>query len=106
MKSITRNTARKFVAVRTAFQAAAFIAVTHVWAMLTAFADTVSGARPLPALARARSSRRAAGMLEYALIALIAVGIFVLLRDFFGRLFGRLTGDIEKKIDAPNNSGL
>jgi hypothetical protein len=53
-----------------------------------------------------RSSRRAAGMLEYALIALIAVGIFVLLRDFFGRLFGRLTGDIDKKLDTPNNSGL
>jgi len=54
-----------------------------------------------PVLARVRSSRRGAGMLEYALIAAIAVGVFIFLRGFLNGLFGRLTGDINDKLQNP-----
>lgn len=57
-----------------------------------------------PVLARVRSHRRGAGMLEYALIAAIAVGVFIFLRGFLNDLFGRVTGDIGRKLQDPVQS--
>jgi len=49
-------------------------------------------------LAVARPRRRGAGMLEYALVALISVGIWLVLRGYLSGLFSRLTGDIDNQI--------
>lgn len=54
-----------------------------------------------PILLPVRSRRRGAGMLEYALIAALAVGIFLILRTFFDGLFSDVTNDIKKNLEDP-----
>lgn len=54
-----------------------------------------------PILLPVRSRRRGAGMLEYALIAALAVGVFLFLRTFFDGLFTNVTNDIKNNLNDP-----
>lgn len=91
------------VSVVSTFVMFGYVAGTHLWA---AFSSLVGlAARPVPALVRVRSHRRGAGMLEYALIALISIAVFLVLRDrlvtFFGTLMDRIQGEINEKSPTP-----
>ena len=64
--------------------------------ILTATAMTVSGVRPVLAPVR---TRRGAGMLEYAMVALISIAVFAALFQFFPEFFKGITESITKRFN-------
>ena len=58
-------------------------------------------AAPAPRLLPTRvRTRRGAGMLEYALIALISIGVFVALNTFFPDFFQGILDNIQDQFDS------
>lgn len=98
MYSPTSGLAVRFSAFRDAVRALVYVGVTSLWALA---AGLFSPRALRPIRLSSRSGRRGAGMLEYALIAALAVGVFIFLRGFFAGLFERLTGQIDKKLENP-----
>jgi hypothetical protein len=100
MKSFRHNQVAGLRAdLRDSVRAVFYVGVTNLWALVSGFASASRSLRPV--LVPTRSRRRAAGMLEYALIAALAVGVFLLLRGFFTDLFKSLTGDIKDNLETP-----
>lgn len=87
-----------FASFRDSLRVFLYVGATSLWSLLTG----VLASRSLrPVLLPVRSRRRAAGMLEYALIAALAVGVFLFLRRFFDGLFKDVTKDISDNLDDP-----
>ena len=96
MKSSRNN---QVAGLRDSVRAVFYVGVTNLSALISGFASPARSLRPVLVPVRAR--RRGAGMLEYALIAAIAVGVFIFLREFFNDLFQNLTGDIGDNLESP-----
>jgi hypothetical protein len=65
-----------------------------LWGFVNAFSTPAP--RLLPVRVR---TRRGAGMLEYALIALISIGVFVALNEFFPDFFQGILDNIQDQFD-------
>jgi Flp pilus assembly pilin Flp len=99
-KAIMKSSRNNQVAgLRDSVRAVFYVGVTNLSALISGFASPARSLRPVLVPVRAR--RRGAGMLEYALIAAIAVGVFIFLREFFNDLFQNLTGDIGDNLESP-----
>lgn len=61
------------------------------------------GPRQTLALARVRS-RRGAGMLEYAMVALISIAVFAALFQFFPGFFETITSRISERFNGTGNT--
>lgn len=100
MKSFRHNQVTGLCAdLRDSVRAVFYVGVTNLWTLVSGFASPSRSLRPI--MVPARSRRRGAGMLEYALIAALAVGVFLLLRGFFEGLFKSLTKDIGDNLKTP-----
>jgi Flp pilus assembly pilin Flp len=90
----------RFASFRDSVRAFLYISVTSFRALLVGL---LSPRALRPILLPVRSRRRGAGMLEYALIAALAVGVFLFLRTFFDELFTDVTDDIKENLNDPIN---
>lgn len=98
MISFQENSKGTFASFRDSARAFLYVGVTNLWAF---FAVLLSPQALRPILLPERSRRRGAGMLEYALIAALAVGVFLFLRGFFDGLFKNVTKDINDNLNDP-----
>jgi len=98
MISFQANIKGTFASFRDSARAFLYVGVTSLWSLL---ASLLSPRALRPVLLPARSRRRGAGMLEYALIAALAVGVFLFLRGFFDGLFKNVTKDINDNLKDP-----
>jgi len=103
MSSFRSDSPVNFASLRDSLRAELYLGVTRLWALL---GGLLSPRALRPMLLPVRSRHRGAGMLEYALVAALAVGVFLILRQFFSGLFTNVTKDINDNLKDPVNTPI